>query len=104
MSHFDGQVEFLDFDSEKVTRTIELSHFNFLPRGAILRSSGAGVIAVVAYTGNETKFHFNRGKNMSQTSRTEKQLNMVYGYQILLTVLISFGMTQFGSKIDKDLI
>ena len=101
--HFDGQVEFLDFNTEKVKRTIELSHFNFLPRGAILRSSGAGVIAVVAYTGKETKFHFNQGKNTSKVSRTEKQLNKVYCYQILLTILLSFGMTQFGSGIDKEL-
>lgn len=61
------------------------------------------MIAVVAYTGKETKFHFNQGKNTYKVSKTEKQLNIVYCYQILLTVLLSFGMTQFGSGIDEEL-
>ena len=36
MFHFDGQVEFLDNNTEKVKRTIELSHFNFLPQGCVV--------------------------------------------------------------------
>ena len=57
--HFEGVAE-IDCTGEDVEKEmIDLSLDNFLPRGAILRSSGAGVVVLVIYTGMETKLVLN---------------------------------------------
>jgi hypothetical protein len=48
---------------------------NFLPRGAILRNSGIGILALAIYTGPDTKLILNQGKLKYKKSNVEKTLN-----------------------------
>lgn len=52
---------------------------NFLPRGATMQGTGAkGILALVLYTGNDTKLVLNQGKYKYKTSNTEINLNIIF--------------------------
>ena len=56
---FEGQAEIDNVEGMSEKEIIEISSLNFLPRGAILRNSGAGIVVLVVYTGADTKLVLN---------------------------------------------
>ena len=52
---------------------------NFLPRGATMQGTGdTGVLALVVYTGSESKLVLNQGKYQYKISNTETGLNHIF--------------------------
>ena len=66
------------------TQILELTLDNFLPRGATMQGTGAnGVLALVLYTGSESKLVLNQGKYKYKTSKTEINLNLIFLGQLV---------------------
>lgn len=67
---------------------------NFLPRGATMQGTGAkGILALVLYTGNDTKLVLNQGKYKYKTSNTEINLNIIFAAQIAQMIFFSVLFT-----------
>mmetsp|Transcript_89399 Transcript_89399/g.123352 ORF Transcript_89399/g.123352 Transcript_89399/m.123352 type:complete len:232 (+) Transcript_89399:642-1337(+) len=64
----------------------------FLPRGAFVKNSGQ-ILALVLYTGLETKILLNAGKYKYKRSSTEKLVNTISIIQIGMMVVIAGLMT-----------
>lgn len=71
----------------------------FLPRGAFVKNSGQ-ILALVLYTGVETKILLNAGKYQYKTSSTEKLVNKIsmiqIGFMVLIAVIMTIGNYVFN--------
>ena len=57
---------------------------NFLPRGATMQQTGEiGVLALVIYTGKDTKIVLNQGKYKYKTSNSEYDMNWIFLGQMI---------------------
>ena len=72
---FDGVAEVKNNDGSEFK---QLTIDNFLPRGSILRNSGSGILAMVIYTGSDSKLVLNQGKLKYKKSNTEIKMNKIY--------------------------
>lgn len=64
----------------------------FLPRGTYVKNSGQ-ILALVLYTGVDTKILLNSGRYVYKKSFTDKVVNQICIIQIVLMLVIAGGMT-----------
>lgn len=68
---------------------VALALDNFLPRGATMQGTGEGVLAMVLYTGNDSKLVLNQGRYKYKTSNTETNLNKIFIGQMFQIIFFS---------------
>lgn len=71
---------------------IEIDLNQFLHRGALIRNSGR-LLALVVYTGKDTKLIMNFGAYKFKRPHLEKLLNIIIGIQCLLFLAMNGGLT-----------
>ena len=62
-------------------KELDLGIQNFVPRGSVVRN--ATVMAIVVYTGIDTKIVMNQGKVFYKTTRIDRDLNKIYWIQLV---------------------
>ena len=96
---FDGKIKIQDPDSGP-KQTVNLTHGQFLHKGATLRNSDR-VLGLVVYTGVETKLSLNLSKYRFKMSQLEKDTNWtIFGnLMIMLTfsIILAFFNYEFAS-------
>ncbi|RCK59111.1 Phospholipid-transporting ATPase DNF2 [Candida viswanathii] len=83
---YEGNITY-DKDGQQVKEPLSIG--NFLPRGCTLRNT-KWVIAIVAYTGKDTKIMLNAGITPTKTSRISRQLNISVILNFVLLFVLCF--------------
>lgn len=83
-----------------------LSLDNFLPRGATMQGTGEGVLALVLYTGKDSKLVLNQGRYSYKTSNTEINMNLIFLMQIVqiffFSSLYAIGASSFARSHESS--
>ena len=79
---------------------------NFLPRGATMQGTGDGVLALVLYTGKDSKLVLNQGRYSYKTSNTEVNLNLIFLMQIVqiffFSSIFAYSSSEFAKSHEED--
>ena len=76
---------------------------NLLLRGATMQGTGeSGVLALVLYTGKDSKLVLNQGKYKYKMSNTEKDLNMIFVGQIIQIIFFCSLFAILASNFISD--
>lgn len=83
---YEGNIKY-DKDDERIQEPLSIT--NFLPRGCTVRNT-KWVIAIVAYTGSDTKIMLNAGITPTKTSRISRELNISVILNFVLLFVLCF--------------
>ena len=83
---YEGNIKY-DRDGHQIQEPLSIS--NFLPRGCTVRNT-KWIIAIVAYTGQDTKIMLNAGITPTKNSRISRQLNISVILNFVLLFVLCF--------------
>ena len=91
--YFEGRLKAVLPDDPEFKQNLDLNQF--LHRGSFIENSGH-VIAMVVYTGTDTKLILNLGQYIFKMSSFEKILNYIYIINLCMALLIGFITAGFA--------
>lgn len=97
--YFEGRLKACLPDEPEFKMNLDLNQF--LHRGSFIENSGH-VVAMVVYTGTDTKLILNLGQYVFKMSSFEKILNYIYVINLCMALLIGFITAGFAVQFRKD--
>lgn len=96
---FEGKIDMKDENGEQIEAS-DLTLQQFLHKGAIIKNSER-ILALVTYTGVQSKLILNLGSYHFKMSRLEKKLNYVLVFNVLVMFLLATVLTLCNHSFNK---